>query len=97
MRPSSRRVQSSVEDRFAIQDLYARYNAYWDTGDYEAWSRLFTEDGDFRGTIGRKAIAQIGPQRDRDGADSAWENPQHWTNSMIVEGGAPAPRASPTS
>jgi uncharacterized protein (TIGR02246 family) len=35
------------EDRFAIQDLLARYAWALDTGDYEAYALLYTPDGPF--------------------------------------------------
>jgi hypothetical protein len=35
----------TAEDRFAIQDLYARYCQTVDQGDAEGWADTFTEDG----------------------------------------------------
>jgi len=35
----------TAEDRFAIQDLYARYCQTVDRGDAEGWVDTFTEDG----------------------------------------------------
>jgi hypothetical protein len=35
----------TAEDRFAIQDLYARYCQTVDRGDAEGWADTFTEDG----------------------------------------------------
>ena len=52
---------TSAEERFAIQDLYARYAWALDTGDYETYASLFTPDGAFieRGVPyrGRPAMA----------------------------------------
>jgi len=35
----------TADDRFAIQDLYARYCQTVDLGDAEGWADTFTEDG----------------------------------------------------
>jgi uncharacterized protein (TIGR02246 family) len=37
----------SAEDREEIRDLYARYAATIDDGDYDAWLECFTDDGVF--------------------------------------------------
>jgi 3-phenylpropionate/cinnamic acid dioxygenase small subunit len=37
----------TAEDRFEIQDLYARYAYTFDDADADAWSALFTPDGRF--------------------------------------------------
>jgi uncharacterized protein (TIGR02246 family) len=37
----------SVEDRLAIEELYARYCHAFDFGDGEAWAGLYTPDGSF--------------------------------------------------
>jgi uncharacterized protein (TIGR02246 family) len=54
-------VTTPPEDRFAIQDLLARYAWTLDTGDYETYATLFTPDGTFveRGQVfqGRAALA----------------------------------------
>jgi uncharacterized protein (TIGR02246 family) len=55
-------LTTSPEDRFAIQDLYARYAWALDTGDHETYAALFTPDGAFieRGVEyrGRAAMAE---------------------------------------
>ena len=55
-------VATPPEDRFAIQDLMARYAWALDTGDYETYATLFTRDGVFveRGEVfqGRAALAE---------------------------------------
>jgi len=55
-------VMMSAEDRFAIQDLLARYAWALDTGDHEAYASLFTDDGVFveRGEVfrGRRVLAE---------------------------------------
>jgi ketosteroid isomerase-like protein len=55
-------LSPSAEDRFAIQELCARYAWALDTGDYEAYAALFTPDGVFveRGVPyrGREAMAE---------------------------------------
>jgi 3-phenylpropionate/cinnamic acid dioxygenase small subunit len=37
------------EDKFAIQELIARYNHAIDFGNYDAWVECFAEDGVFEG------------------------------------------------
>lgn len=37
----------TTEDMLAIQDLFARYNWYFDGGDAELWAGLWAEDGTF--------------------------------------------------
>jgi uncharacterized protein (TIGR02246 family) len=55
-------VTTPPEDRFAIQDLLARYAWALDTGDYQTYATLFTPDGIFveRGQVfqGRAALAE---------------------------------------
>jgi len=46
-------MAGSFEDKFAIQELVARYNHAIDFGNYEAWVECFTEDGVFDGSAGR--------------------------------------------
>jgi hypothetical protein len=79
----------TYEDRLAIQDLYSRYNAFIDTGDYEAWSRTFAEDGIFAGSSelkGRAKIAAFGKMRWEERPALEWANAQHWNNNLVVEG-----------
>ncbi len=38
----------AVEDRLRIDELYARYAAVLDDGDFEAWPGFFTEDAIYR-------------------------------------------------
>lgn len=85
-----------VEDRLAINDLYARYCACLDGGDWEAWSRCFTEDAVFTGfqeIRGRAAIAAYGRMRCEERPGSPWKMSQHWNNNLIVEGDACQARA----
>lgn len=50
----------SLENRFAIYDLLARYSHYVDEYNSEGWSGLFLEDGKITGvptpSIGRQAV-----------------------------------------
>jgi ketosteroid isomerase-like protein len=53
-----------VEDRLAITELYARYSTYFDSGDGQACSALFTDDGTFavagrEPVTGRAALTQF--------------------------------------
>src|SRR4051794_23247963 len=85
----------TTQDRLAIQDLYARYNACFDLGDAENWSRCFTEHGEFafHKLRGRAALAEWCRQRCADRPNEPWVNVQHWNGNLIVEGDARAARA----
>jgi hypothetical protein len=86
----------SSEDRLSIQNLYARYCAYLDTGNIEAWSQCFTEDGVFdtyQSWAGRKTILEYGKKVLAGRADKPWMNGQHWNSNLIVEGDGAQARA----
>lgn len=79
----------SVEDRFAIQDLYARYCACMDTGDIKGWANSWTEDGvfdSFQYHNGRAKIEEYGWGFMKRVPDMKWTNGQHWNNNLVVEG-----------
>ena len=76
----------SPADEFAIRELYARYNAYVDTGAYDDWAACFTEDGVFSPAVesgGRAAIAAIGKARFEARASQPWKQPQHWNSNLL--------------
>ena len=79
----------SIEDRFAIQDLYARYCACMDTGDMKGWAASFTVDGIFETYTkhqGRANIEIYGADVMARRKTNPWTNGQHWNNNIIVEG-----------
>jgi hypothetical protein len=79
----------SIADRLAIQDLYARHNAFIDLGDYERWAACFTEDGvshTSTRTEGRQALIAHGKARFEGRANEPWTYPQHWNTNLIIEG-----------
>lgn len=87
----------NLEDRLAIQDLYARYNLLLDTGNNDAWSRCFTEDGifDARKVVrGRAEIAKYGQWRAEVRVTQPWSNPQHWNTNFLVTGDGTAAKAT---
>lgn len=87
----------SIEDRIAIQQLYARYCACMDTGDMQGWAHCFTEDGvfeTFTNHRGRDNIAAYGADVMARRQTNAWTNGQHWNNNIIVEGDRDAARQS---
>ena len=43
-------MTGSLEDKFAIQELIARYSHSIDSGAYDAWIECFAEDGVFEGS-----------------------------------------------
>lgn len=58
-------MELTAEDRFAIQDLYARYCQTVDQADAEGWADTFTEDGrriydDNPGAPGRAGRTVVG-------------------------------------
>ncbi|MEV6930377.1 nuclear transport factor 2 family protein [Dactylosporangium sp. NPDC051485] len=77
-------MELSIEDRFAIEDLYTRYCYAIDSLDVPEWVSCFTEDGTFApayGTIGgehkgREALAAFAadPARDR--------GTRHWNTNL---------------
>jgi hypothetical protein len=77
------------EDRFALQDLYARYAWALDTGDHEAYASLFMADGAFieRGVVyrGRQAISEHVREL---AARMAPGNRHHNTQLLLEEGDA---------
>src|SRR5260221_7068527 len=78
-----------IEDRLAIQDLYARHNAFVDLGDYGHWAECFTEDGVSHTSVrtqGRAALVAHGRKRLEERARDPWTYPLHWNNNLIVEG-----------
>jgi len=83
-------------DRLAISDLYARYCATLDTGDWDAWSLCFAENAVFKGfqeLHGRAAIAAYGRMRCEESSRTRWKNSQHWNSNLVVEGDGERARA----
>lgn len=73
----------TAEDRFAIQDLYARYCHTVDALDGEGWADCFTDDGLFVPSIGpiagteyrgREALARLGGDPEREPPTRHWNN-----------------------
>jgi hypothetical protein len=71
------------EDRFAIQDLYARYCHTVDALDGDGWADCFVADGIFVPSIGpiagtpyrgREALAALGSDPDREPPTRHWNN-----------------------
>ena len=79
----------SIEDRFSIQDLYARYCACMDTGDIKGWANSWIEEGifdSFQFHDGRAKIEEYGWGFMKRLPDMKWTNGQHWNDNIIVEG-----------
>jgi 3-phenylpropionate/cinnamic acid dioxygenase small subunit len=86
----------SADDRFAIQDLYARHNACVDLRDHLGWAACFTEDGvsdTIRRSEGREALLAHGKARDEARASQPWTVPLHWETNFVIEGDGTAARA----
>jgi hypothetical protein len=75
----------TVEDRFAIHELAARYAHAIDFREPEAWADCFTTDGSFQSTlqhrvIGREALMEFCRSTPPE------MKPRHWTNHWIMDG-----------
>jgi uncharacterized protein (TIGR02246 family) len=75
-----------VEDRLAIQELFARYNATFDTADAEGYAATFTEDGTMSGRHGRAEMAAFATQRAADRANGPHAIVEHVTTGLILAG-----------
>ncbi len=76
----------SLEDRLAIQQLIARYNATFDTGDAAAWAATFTEDGTMGGRRGRLAQQEYAQMRADERAAGPYAIIQHVTTNLVLAG-----------
>ena len=79
----------STEDRFAIQNLYARYCACFDLGDAEGWVNCFAKDGIFKSAKdmqGPEQLREFVEGRIKVRPDGPNHNVQHWNANLIVEG-----------
>ena len=79
----------STEDRFAIQNLYARYCACFDLGDAEGWVNCFAKDGIFKSAKdmqGPEQLREFVEGRIKVRPDGPNRNVQHWNANLIVEG-----------
>jgi hypothetical protein len=76
-------VALSADDRFAIQDLYSRYNHAIDSGDGEGWAATFTPNGMFESALGvetgRAALAAFANKLGQQ------YRMRHWINNLLVE------------
>ena len=80
----------SAEDRFAIQDLYTRYNTSVDAVDGDTWASCFTEDGSYvpasgsargQALTGRAELAAFGNDLSRRFTHPS----RHWTTNLVLE------------
>ena len=81
-----------IEDRLAIEDLYARYCVTLDTGDEAGWVACFSPHGVFSGRSPARGRAElVGYHRDRMAAraEEPFTNPQHWNANLQLSGEPP--------
>jgi len=76
----------SIEDRLAIQDLYAEYNHAIDYGEAKVFGECFTEDGSLdtghgEPTVGPEALAAFVPV-----VNEMMPGMRHSISNLIVEG-----------
>ncbi len=79
----------TADDRFAIQDLYARYSHAVDANDGAAWIKCWARDGEFVPAVGptagtpyrgHEAISQFGYSRPDN-----YQAARIWTGSYLLE------------
>lgn len=80
-------AELSIEDRLAIQDLYARYSVTVDSGDDEGWVQTFTSDGAFIGANpmhGRESLRAFRAERRAAAGLLDYYDAQHWNNNLLL-------------
>ena len=74
----------TIEDRFAIMDLMARYNHAADSGDAEGFADTFADDALFEGSMktarGRAELIEVIRSTPPD------RPARHWNNNILIEG-----------
>jgi hypothetical protein len=75
----------TVEDRFAIHELAARYAHAIDFGEAEAWADCFTPDGSFQSTLQHRVIGREALMAFCRATPPEFK-PRHWTNHWIMDG-----------
>jgi hypothetical protein len=85
----------TVEDRVAIDDLFARYAWTVDTGDVAAFVELFTPDAVLRDPNGRFDAASGGPTAFLEfmRGNPTFPGRQHWLGQLVLDGDTEACRA----
>ena len=79
----------TVEDRLAMQALYARYCECFDLGNAEGWVNCFAPDGIFKSAKdfhGHAELRGFVEGRIKVRPEGAQRNVQHWNTNLIVEG-----------
>jgi 3-phenylpropionate/cinnamic acid dioxygenase small subunit len=84
----------SLEDRAALNDLYARYAYTFDGAHADDWAALFTEDGRFKppgvdAVVGTEALHAFVAAR-----SEATPGMRHLISNVLVEGTADGARGS---
>ncbi|MGE0383109.1 MAG: nuclear transport factor 2 family protein [Gammaproteobacteria bacterium] len=78
-------MPSILEDKDAIRDLFARYCFYTDSGQFEKYVALFTEDCDWDGgSFGRCQGREALLAYLKAGGDAS-KNLRHSTTNMVIE------------
>jgi len=71
----------TTQDYIDIQQLYARYNEAFDSGDGDAYAATFTADGVFNNNKGREAlIGFIQQWKEKLNGGSR----RHWNNNLVI-------------
>ena len=78
-------MRIAAADRVEILELIGRYNQAIDTGNADAWTSTFTEDGVMDSPLGR-AEGRDGLRRYLQERDPARLVLRHWVNSVIIDG-----------
>ncbi len=69
----------TAQDHVEIQQLYARYNHAYDSGNAEAWASTFTGDGVFRNAVGYDALVAYARN-----AYKTWGAKRHWNANLLI-------------
>lgn len=80
-------AELSIEDRLAIQDLYARYSVTVDSGNDEGWVQTFTSDGAFIGAdprYGHDGLRAFRAERRAAVGSLDYYDAQHWNNNLLL-------------
>ena len=82
-------MAASFEDKFAIQELIARYSHAIDSGNYDAWVDCFAEDGAFQGSrsgrfVGRAELKKFTEQFETQRA-TILPNVRHCVMNTVTE------------
>jgi uncharacterized protein (TIGR02246 family) len=79
------------DDKVEIRELVSRYNKAIDTGDPDAWTATFTDDGEFDGVVGiftgATELRAFAAAYTTEEQYAPFAVAQHWVTNLVVDGG----------